>query len=65
MKEIKVYHLNQYVTGGAAKAARRLFDSLLDYEDLDLKFYAARKVEARGYFQYQEARKASLFRRSI
>lgn len=63
MNKISVYHINQYLNGGAAIAAKRLFNSLLPYEDLELKFYSENIVDENGYHQYSSAHKASLFKR--
>jgi len=63
VKKISIHHYNHYLEGGAALAARRLFDTLKYNKNLLTTFYSVGVANQTGYSQYLAGTEPSIIQR--
>jgi len=65
MQKIKVDHYNTYLRGGAAIAARRIFNSLQKFDDLELRHLSLNISDEKNYFTYKNFKERSKIQRQL
>jgi glycosyltransferase involved in cell wall biosynthesis len=56
MHRIRIDHYNTYLRGGAGKASCRIFESLLQYTDLELRHFSLEKTSKPNYYLLEHSK---------